>query len=220
MIIKNFCFISWKNYLRVYSRKNSLKFRREFQTSCQLTVSFIRLLINNFNKNWNQKIDDNMSIEKISERRKRKRMLLYIKRSVLSLTTIDYFKFVQKFELKINSITEDDFVKTLQIRHSIWKKKKWFFRARFFSQIDEFIYYSIIHNTEMINSETHSKIELIQHILWCHLRHFHLIIDHIKHKIFLIELIFVCMKSVCFDAVHSFHSKKAIENLEWWIYFI
>ena len=155
-----------------------------------------------------------MSIKKISGRRKRKRMLPHIERNILSLTTINHFKLVQKFELRINSITKNDFAKTLQIRHSIRKKKKWLLRARFSSQIDEFIHYSTIHNTEVINSETHSKIESTRHILWCHLRHFRLIIDYIRHEIFFIEFIFVRMKSVCLDAVHLFRSKKTTENLE------
>ena len=35
-----------------------------------------------------------------------------------------------------------------------------------------------------------------------------------------IELVFVRMKSVCLDAVHSLRSKKTIENLKSWAYFI
>ena len=43
-------------------------------------MSFIKLSTDNFNKNNDQNINDNMSIEKIRERRKRRRMLLYIKK--------------------------------------------------------------------------------------------------------------------------------------------
>ena len=82
-------------------------------------MSFIKLLINNLNENDDQNIDDNILIEKINERRKFRKMLLHIKKNVLSLTTIDHFKFIQKFELKINLIKKDCFVKTLQIHHLI-----------------------------------------------------------------------------------------------------
>ena len=186
MIIKNLCFIS-KNLSQVYSRKNSSKLRREFQSSRQLTMSLIRLSIDNFNENNNQNIDDNMSIEKISGRRKRRRMLLHMRKNVLSSTTINHFKFVQKLELKINSIKKDCFVKTSQIRYSIRKKMKRFLRASCFSHVDKFVHYSTIHNTEdhqLTNNETHQRIETTRHISWCHLRHFRFIVDHIKHEFF------------------------------------
>ena len=82
-------------------------------------MSFIKLSIDDLNENDDQNIDDNISIKKINERRKLRKMLLYIEKNVLSLTTINHFKFVQKFKLKINSIKKDCFVKTLQIRHLI-----------------------------------------------------------------------------------------------------
>ena len=87
-------------------------------------MSFIKLSIDDLNENDDQNIDDNISIKKISERRKFRKMLSHIKRSVLSLITINHFKLVQKFELKINLIKKDCFVKTLQIHHLIQKKMK------------------------------------------------------------------------------------------------
>ena len=87
-------------------------------------MSFIKLSINNLNENDDQNIDNNILIKKVNEKRKLKRMLLHIEKNVLSLTTINHFEFVQKFELKINSIKKNCFVKTLQIRHLIRKKMK------------------------------------------------------------------------------------------------
>ena len=139
MIIKNLCFTS-RNLSQVYSRKNFSKPRREFQSSRQLTVSLIKLSADDFNENDDQNIDNNMSIEKISERRKRRRMLLHIKKNVLSLTTIDHFKLIQKLELKINSIKKNGFAKTSQIRHSIRKKMKELLQASCSSHVDEFVY--------------------------------------------------------------------------------
>ena len=55
---------------------------------------FIKLSIDDLNENDDQNIDDNISIEKINEKRKFRKMLLYIKRNILSLTTIDHFKFI------------------------------------------------------------------------------------------------------------------------------
>ena len=157
MIIKNLCFTS-KNLLQVYSKKDFLKSWRKFQTSRQLTMSFIKLSTDNFNENDDQNINNNMSIEKINKRRKRRRMLSHMRKNVLSLTTINHFKLVQKFELKINSIKKDCLVKTSQIRHSIQKKMKRFLRTSCFSYVDKFVHYLTIHNTEnhqLTNSETH-----------------------------------------------------------------
>ena len=126
----------------------------------QLTVSFIKLSINDLNENNNQNINDNISIEKISGKRKLRRMLSHIKRNVLSLTTINHFKLIQKFELKINLIKKDCFAKTLQIRHSIRKKMKWFFRASFSSQVDKIVHYSTFYNIkdrQLTNNEKHKK---------------------------------------------------------------
>ena len=50
------------------------------------------------------------------------------------------------------------------------------------------------------------KIESIRHLLWCHLRHFSSVIANIKDMKFFIEFIFVCMKSVCLNAVNLFSS--------------
>ena len=76
-------------------------------------MSFIKLLIDDLNKNDDQNINNNILTKKINERQKFKRMLSHIKKNVLLLIIINYFKFIQKFELKINLIKKNCFIKIL-----------------------------------------------------------------------------------------------------------
>ena len=57
-------------------------------------MSFIKLSINDLNENDDQNINDNILIKKINERRKFRKMLSHIEKNVLSLITINYFKFI------------------------------------------------------------------------------------------------------------------------------